>query len=96
MTFQSNDLATIKAMHSYCRANNSIGESQFITRYIDSIPGMTEDGFGNRILQIGESPILFSCHTDTCHHLGTPARQYTEMDKKGILSVKGQKKGHCL
>jgi len=48
------------------RPANSKTEENFIRRYIDST-GAYEDGFGNRILRIGDAPIMFSSHTDTVH-----------------------------
>lgn len=54
----------------YKRRHNSDSEQEFITRFIDTLPGIHQDGFGNRYLRIGQSSTLFSCHTDTVHRDG--------------------------
>jgi hypothetical protein len=64
-------------MLSYKRPHGSESETTFITRFIDTVPGMTQDAFGNRILKLGYSTTLFSCHTDTVHrHPGTQKLLY--------------------
>lgn len=54
-------------MLGYKRPHLSDTEHEFIGRFIDSIPNMQEDTFGNRFLKIGESSTMFSAHTDTVH-----------------------------
>lgn len=55
-------------MLSYKRPAYSETEEAFIARFIDSVPRMCSDSFGNRFIKIGENPrILFSSHTDTLH-----------------------------
>lgn len=49
------------------RPGRSKGEKQFIETYIDTLPGVLVDGFGNRLVSIGDSPILWSSHTDSVH-----------------------------
>jgi hypothetical protein len=54
---------------SYRRAYGSYEEEYIIDKYLDVIPKMQEDGFGNRYIVIGKHPtVMFSCHTDTVHH----------------------------
>lgn len=49
------------------RKYNTEGD-EVLCKYLDTIRGMKQDDFGNRILQIGNKPnILFSAHTDTVH-----------------------------
>ena len=58
----------LKEMLTYPRRSNSPGELAFIARFLDPVPGMGQDGYGNRYLQIGDQPrTLFSAHTDTVH-----------------------------
>ena len=52
----------------YKRPHGSFHEQLMITKYIDSLPDVQEDDFGNRIVQIGQPTVMFSCHTDTVHH----------------------------
>lgn len=59
------DLGMLLDMLTYRRPADSDTESQFIARYL---PDTAErDAFGNYHVTIGESPILWSCHTDTVH-----------------------------
>lgn len=53
-------------MLTYRRPAGSRTEADFVRRYI--VPtGATPDGHGNYWLTVGDSPILWSCHTDTVH-----------------------------
>lgn len=58
------DLAT---MLTYRRPGRSSTEEAFITRYIDSVPGMQKDECGNRFISLGKSNVMFSSHTDSVH-----------------------------
>lgn len=62
-------------MHTYARPSGSAAEAAFIARYIDSLPGVTADGAGNRLGIVprpdGSPPrVLFSAHTDTVARAG--------------------------
>lgn len=60
------DLASLIAILEYRRPSESETEQFFVETYLDHLPGMMKDGYGNRILAIGENPIvMWSCHTDT-------------------------------
>lgn len=53
---------------TYKRPAGSSTELQMIERYIDTVPDMRTDGYGNRYIRIGEDiTTMFSCHTDTVH-----------------------------
>ena len=71
-------------MLRYRRPAQSKTESKFIRKYLDSIPGMTEDNYGNRFLACPGSKVMISCHTDTVHRL--PGMQRITVDK-GIASL---------
>jgi len=61
----------LREMLSYRRPAGSASERDFIRRFLDPVPGMALDGFGNRWLRIGDHPTsLFSAHTDSVHHRG--------------------------
>ena len=76
--FSNPATAELFTMHTYCRPAGSDTEAAFCKRYLDSIPGMTIDAKGNRILIIDNSDgspprVLWSSHTDTVH--AKPGRQ---------------------
>lgn len=60
-------LDTLADMLTYCRPADSPTELDFCLRYIASLPGVTLDDCGNYHVIIGDSPIVWSCHTDTVH-----------------------------
>lgn len=65
-------------MLSYKRPAWSTTENEFINRFIDSVPGMRRDQFGNRYIFITgpngqRSTTMISCHTDSVH--SNPGRQ---------------------
>lgn len=68
-------------MLQYRRAAGSKGEEAFIQEFIDVVPGMRVDNFGNRWLIVGDgSPTtMFSAHTDTVHS-GPGVRQKVFFD----------------
>ena len=58
----------LQEMLTYKRACDSPSEQAFIARFLDPVPGMRQDGFGNRYLRLGDQPTtLFSAHTDSVH-----------------------------
>jgi acetylornithine deacetylase/succinyl-diaminopimelate desuccinylase-like protein len=65
MTFSSS-LDCLHEMLTYCRPHGSRAEEDFIQRYIRPL-GMATDSAGNLHKRIGETDILWSCHTDTVH-----------------------------
>jgi len=77
----------------YKRPYGSDEEELCITAHLDIIPGMEKDGFGNRIITIGENPTtLFSSHTDTVHKEG--GMQILVNDKEKQVIYKDDKE--CL
>ncbi len=57
-------------MLRYRRPAQSKTEREFIRKYIDTIPDILEDGYGNRILACDGSRVMISVHTDTVHKIG--------------------------
>ena len=55
---------------TYCRPHGSVAEQVFVARYLLAVPGATHDAHGNVHVRIGQPTILWSCHTDTVHHVG--------------------------
>lgn len=71
--------ADLAEMLTYKRPAYSVTEDQFIQRFIDSVPDMQMDPYGNRYVFVGDkSPVMFSCHTDTVH--ATDGRQKVYYD----------------
>jgi hypothetical protein len=93
-------LGELYEMLSYGRPHGSDIEQEFVRKYVQSIPGIGFDTFGNGIVQIGNAPVMWSCHTDTVHH--KQGMQEVEVFKhKGrpefmMLGKKYQKRGNCL
>lgn len=54
-------------MHTYARPHGSDTEKVFRDKYLKHLPGAYQDDAGNYIVKVGESRILWSCHTDTVH-----------------------------
>lgn len=103
MTTKAHQLAE---MLTYRRPHDSQGELDFIARYIDSVPGMAVDNFGNRWCIIGDTGgTLFSCHTDTVHRDGREPitnkplphvpRQSVQVDE-GMTRIFKEKGTGCL
>lgn len=66
------------------------GEQYVIETYIEKLPGVREDAYGNYWVQVGDDPVtMFSCHTDTVHKASADNSPYKLSFKKGWLSVKG-------
>jgi hypothetical protein len=76
----------------WSRPHDSACETRFCHEYLDSVPGMKADDFGNRYLRIGDAPVMWSCHVDTVARHGGP--QAIQLDPRiGIISLKdGAKK----
>lgn len=63
---QNIDINSLIAILRLRRKAGSETEEKFVQDFLDPIPGMQQDGYGNRILRIGDNPtVLWSCHTDT-------------------------------
>lgn len=69
MTLVAKSLENLIMMLRYKRPNRSKSEKKFIETYITPL-GAKPDDFGNYIMKIGESPVLWSSHTDTVHKSG--------------------------
>lgn len=78
---------------TYKRPHGSRSEQEFVREAIDTLPGVRADGFGNRIVDIGDTRTLWSCHTDTVHRHG--GRQTIRYGRSGYLSLSGRG-GECL
>lgn len=80
-------------MLSTCRPHGSATEHEFIQSFI--LPyGAEADDFGNLWLRIGNAPILWSSHVDTCHrHEGM---QQCIIDDAGMVRLANDSPSNCL
>ena len=94
----TNDLAGrtgLLEILSWARPHDSGVERAFCREYLDSIPGMAADAFGNRMLAIGDQPrVLWSCHVDTVAARG--GHQDVGVDELGIAQLCNGKSGMSL
>ncbi len=59
--------STLLEMLTYARPMGSRAELKFRRRYLLNLPGAQLDTYGNIHVSVGESRVLWSCHTDTVH-----------------------------
>lgn len=87
------DIKQYLEMLKYKRPTNSSTELLFIKKFIDIIPNMQKDEYGNRYIVVGEEPTtMFSCHTDTVHTEGGFQKLQIDWDF-GLVKTK---KSNCL
>jgi len=91
--FATETTKDLLAMLTYGRPHKSDAEAAFVQRFVNTLPGIHYDKFGNGMVRIGTAPILFSCHTDTVHHAS--GRQKIAI-KEGIAHLKNPVRGLCL
>jgi len=89
-------LKELVSMLEYARPEDSATEEHFITSYLDTLPGMTSDAFGNRICKVGRAAptIAWSSHTDTVHY--DEGTQALEIDKHGCIALDWNSDASCL
>ena len=83
-------------MHEYARPAGSRTEEAFIAQYIDTLPNMQRDAYGNRYVSVGKAKpsIAWSSHTDTVHY--EEGMQALEIDKDGVLALDYYSEANCL
>ena len=79
---------------SWARPHDSETEQRFCREFLDTVPGMQKDAFGNRMCRIGTDKVLWSCHVDTVAKRGGP--QAVSLDADGIASLAAGKPGMSL
>lgn len=67
-------------MLTYQRQQRSRTEEEFIKKYIDSIPSIKKDAYGNRYKRVGKTDTSFTSHTDTVHYNSGDGRQEVYVD----------------
>jgi len=85
-------------MISMQRGYQSEAEIFFNEKYLDDIPGMQQDAFGNRFCVIGkeEPKIMFACHTDTVHRGEGLKTQTVYYDSAQQHAFVDGKESNCL
>lgn len=94
MTLATLPTLDLRAMLRYRRPARSRTEREFIARYLDTVPGMFSDAYGNRILVCAESRTMISVHTDTVHR--QDGFQRLARARKGILTLSSNAPSNCL
>lgn len=93
----STKIGELLDMLSYMRPVDSDTEEAFTQRFVATLPGATCDKYGNWHVTMGESPILWSCHTDTVHdHAGRQTTHYDPLTGIIRLSKKSRRYASCL
>lgn len=90
------DRSVLLDMLTYCRPCGSDTEQVFIDKYIATLPGAERDAYGNWHVVIGDSDVMWSCHTDTVHR--TDGRQTLHVGSDNVvgLSRRSRKRSSCL
>lgn len=55
-------------MLTYMRPHGTPTEQAFVSKFIDPLPNVWADGYGNRHVVIGDTNVLWSSHTDSVHN----------------------------
>jgi len=80
---------------SWARPHDSKIERAFCREFLDSVPGMAADAFGNRMLTIGNQPrVMWSCHVDTVAK--RDGHQDVAIDALGTAHLRHGKAGMSL
>jgi hypothetical protein len=88
-------LKTLIAMHEYCRPMGTATEQAFIDAYISNLPNAERDPHGNWHVTVDDTPILWSCHTDTVH--AKEGMQWVSYNRKtGNLTLPKWSASSCL
>lgn len=94
------DRGLLLEMLTYARPAGTETEREFIARYIAVLPNAEQDQFLNWHVCVGDSPVLWSCHTDTVHYAsGRQTVRYdpqTGMVRLSRRSRRGKRGSSCL
>lgn len=73
----------------WARPHDSECERRFCKEFLDTVPGMNKDSFGNRYIRISDKPnVMWSCHVDTVCHQALAGPQIIAFDPAtGIASL---------
>lgn len=95
VTMSPVEVNRVREMLEHRRPARGKTEADFIARYIDTVPGMYSDAYGNRILICLGSKVLISCHTDSVHRMD--GKQAVKVSRGGIAALdKRETVSNCL
>lgn len=95
MSYDLTGRAGLLEILSWARPHDSAIERTFCREYLDRIPSMRADAFGNRMLTIGDRPhVMWSCHVDTV--AARDGSQAVGIDEHGIAHLCEGKAGMSL
>lgn len=94
MNYHTETSGSLLEMLTYARPHGSKDEALFVDRFINPLPGIAYDKFGNGIVNVGNAPVLWSSHTDTVHHAS--GRQSIDINQLGQIHLVNGKRGQCL
>ena len=78
----------LQEMLSWRRPHESVTDCEFVALYLDSVPGMLHDEYGNRMISVGDNPtVAYMSHTDTVHR--GEGRQQVHVGTDGLLRGDG-------
>jgi len=89
------DVRVLLEMLTYCRPHGSRGDLEFRARYLLTLPGTSVDDHRNVRVDVGDSRILWSSHTDTVHRKsGRQCVEYHASTGLAVLPLKSP--SNCL
>lgn len=89
------DIGTLLEMLTYCRPHGSRADREFRARYLLTLGGASVDEHRNIRVDVGQSRILWSSHTDTVHR--SSGRQRVEYHAgSGLATLPAKSKSNCL
>ena len=94
MTDLLNKHSVLIDMLKYKRPANSSYERAFINKYIKSIEGIQTDAYDNYYVEIGNSNIMFTAHTDSVH--STTGKQQLAYDPLTKTIMLNDERSSCL
>lgn len=94
MTSNVSGPAGLLEILSWARPHDSETEKRFCREFLDVVPGMRRDAFGNRMVRIGDARVIWSCHVDTVAVRDGP--QLIAVSSDGTASLAKGKAGMSL
>ena len=85
---------TLLSMLTYCRPAGGPTEQVFRAKYILPLPGAWEDIYGNIHVQVDDTRVLWTCHTDTVHW--QDGRQRVKTANDIAMQHRKAKQSNCL
>lgn len=87
-------LIELHEMLTYPRYADTYWEKQFIAKFIDTLPNVSRDEYGNRHVKIGDVGVMWSSHTDSVHSMKD--KRQVVLKRDGFFALKDPKASSCL